>query len=428
VFSFVCGVAGVGGIIGGMTLEEKLAILTDAAKYDASCASSGSNRKGTKTGSTSTSGICHSWSSDGRCISLLKILLSNVCLYDCAYCINRRSNDRPRTTFSVSEVVSLTMEFYRRNYIEGLFLSSAVFGTPDRVMDRMVSIARRLRQEEGFGGYIHLKAIPGASLELMRQAGLFADRVSVNIELPSEASLKQLAPEKTKADIITPMAFLGNSIRESRAERRRDRRAPAFAPGGHSTQLIVGASPESDFQIVRLGESLYNHYDLSRVYYSAFIPVNRYDSRLQPVDMPPLLREHRLYQADWLLRNYGYRADELLSEKEPDLDAVLDPKAMWAVRNYHFFPIDVNRADYAQILRVPGIGVTSARRIVSARRFQALSLADLQKLGVVLKRAAYFIIAAGRRPGLPMQSVESVRRALTQEAQPVHAEQLTLAF
>jgi len=411
-----------------MTLEEKLAILTDAAKYDASCASSGSNRKGAKTGSTSTSGICHSWSSDGRCVSLLKILLSNVCLYDCAYCINRRGNDRPRATFSVAEVVTLTMDFYRRNYIEGLFLSSAVFGSPDRVMERMVAIARRLRQEEGFGGYIHLKAIPGASLELMRQAGLFADRVSVNIELPSEASLKQLAPEKTKADIITPMAFLGNSIRESRSERKRDRRAPAFAPGGHSTQLIVGASPESDLQIVRLGESLYQHYDLSRVYYSAFIPVNRYDSRLQPVDMPPLLREHRLYQADWLLRNYGYRADELLSEAQPELDIVLDPKAMWAIRNYHFFPVDINRAEYAHILRVPGIGVTSARRIVSARRFQKLCLADLQKLGVVLKRAAFFITAAGRSPGFHRQSVESVRRVLTREAQPANAEQLTFAF
>lgn len=409
-----------------MTLEQKLAILTDAAKYDASCASSGSNRKGTKTGSTSTSGICHSWSSDGRCISLLKILLSNVCTYDCAYCINRRSNDLPRTTFSVGEVVSLTMDFYRRNYIEGLFLSSAVFGSPDRVMDRMVAIARQLRQEEGFGGYIHLKAIPGASLELMRQAGLFADRVSVNIELPSEASLQQLAPEKTKADIITPMAFLGGAIRESREERRRNRRAPAFAPGGHSTQLIIGASPESDFQIVRLGESLYHHYDLSRVYYSAFIPVNRYDSRLQQLEMPPLLREHRLYQADWLLRNYGFRADELLSEKEPDLDAVLDPKAMWAIRNYHQFPIDINRAEYAWILRVPGIGVTSARRIVSARRFQSLTLNDLKKLGVVLKRASYFIIAAGRSPGMLSQRIESVRLALTQEARPAHAEQLTL--
>ncbi|HAS82942.1 MAG TPA: putative DNA modification/repair radical SAM protein, partial [Verrucomicrobia bacterium] len=347
---------------------------------------------------------------------------------DCAYCINRRSNDLPRTSFSVPEVVSLTMDFYRRNYIEGLFLSSAVFGPPDRVMEQMVTIARRLRQEEGFGGYIHLKAIPGASLELMRQAGLFADRVSVNIELPSEASLQQLAPEKTKADIITPMAFLGNSIRDNRAERRQNRRAPAFAPGGHSTQLIVGASPESDFQIVRLGESLYQRFALNRVYYSAFIPVNRYDSRLQQVEMPPLLREHRLYQADWLLRNYGYRADELLSEQQPDLDVILDPKAMWAVRNFHVFPMDVNRADYASILRVPGIGVTSARRIVSARRFQALTLEDLAKLGVVLKRARYFIVAAGRLIDRLPSSAEHVRRILEKEEKTVHAEQLTLPF
>lgn len=414
--------------IARMTLEEKLAILTDAAKYDASCASSGSNRQGSKTGSTSTSGICHSWSSDGRCVSLLKILLSNVCLYDCAYCINRRGNDRPRATFSVQEVVKLTMDFYRRNYIEGLFLSSAVFGRPDRVMERMVAIARQLRQEEGFGGYIHLKAIPGASLELMEQAGRFADRVSVNIELPSEKSLQQLAPEKKKADIVTPMAFLGQNIRESRSERKRNRKAPAFSPGGHSTQLIVGASPESDFHIVRLGESLYQHYDLSRVYYSAFIPVNRYDNRLQPLEMPPLLREHRLYQADWLLRNYGFRANELLSEKEPDLDTTLDPKAMWAIRNYAFFPVDINRAEYAHILRVPGIGVTSARRIVSARRFQKLRLEDLRKLGVVLKRAAFFVTVAGRGSGLRQQRVETVRRALTKEVESANATQLTLPF
>jgi putative DNA modification/repair radical SAM protein len=320
------------------------------------------------------------------------------------------------------------MDFYRRNYIEGLFLSSAVFGDPDKVMERMVAIARALRDAEGFGGYIHLKAIPGASLELMEKAGRYADRVSVNIELPSERSLQQLAPEKKKDDIVKPMAFLGENIRESRAERRRNRKAPRFSPGGHSTQLIVGASPESDFQIVRLGESLYQHYALNRVYYSAFIPVNRYDSRLQPLEMPPLLREHRLYQADWLVRNYGFRAHELLSEKEPDLDTTLDPKAMWAIRNYGFFPVDVNRAEYADILRVPGIGVTSARRIVSARRFQKLRLEDLKKLGVVLKRAAYFVTAAGRVQNLRRQRIDSVRRALTSEANAAHVTQLTFPF
>jgi len=411
-----------------MTLEQKLSILTDAAKYDASCASSGSNRQGAKIGNTSTSGICHSWSSDGRCVSLLKILLSNVCLYDCAYCINRRSNDIPRTTFTVAEVVALTMDFYRRNCIEGLFLSSAVYGFPDRVMEHMVAIARTLRREEGFGGYIHLKAIPGASLELMRQAGLHADRVSVNIELPSEESLTRLAPEKTRSSILAPMAFIARSIHESRAERKLDRRAPAFAPGGHSTQLIVGASPESDLQIVRLGEALYRKYEISRVYFSAFIPVNLYDSRLPPLEMPPLLREHRLYQADWLLRNYGFQANELLSESEPRLDAALDPKAMWALRNYHQFPIEVNTADYEWLLRVPGIGVTSARRIAGARRFQSLSFDDLKKLGVVLKRAAFFVTCGGHHLDLHRHTVESIRRALTSGMTPNHAEQLTFGF
>ncbi len=411
-----------------VTLEEKLRILTDAAKYDASCASSGSNRKGPVVGNTSTSGICHSWSADGRCVSLLKILLSNVCLYDCAYCISRRSNDLPRTSFSVAEVVSLTMDFYRRNYIEGLFLSSAVFAAPDRVMEQMVAVARTLRQVEGFGGYIHLKAIPGASLELMHQAGCHADRVSVNIELPSEASLNRLAPEKAKSDILTPMAYLGKSIGESRAERKRDRRAPAFAPGGHSTQLIVGASPESDFQIVRLGEALYQRYAISRVYFSAFIPVNRYDDRLLPLEIPPLLREHRLYQADWLLRNYGFRADELLSEQRPSLDPSLDPKAMWAVSNYHQFPVEVNAASYEWLLRVPGIGVTSARRIVGSRRFQSLAFEDLGKLGVVLKRAAFFITCGGRHLDLHRHTAETVRRMLVSGRPSTHAEQLVFRF
>ncbi len=314
-----------------MTTAEKLAILADAAKYDASCASSGSRRQGARIGPTSTAGICHSWSADGRCVSLLKILFSNVCRYDCAYCVNRRGNDRPRATFTVAEVVALTLDLYRRNCIEGLFLSSAVFAEPDRVMEQMIATARRLRREEGCGGYIHLKAIPGASLELMRQAGLHADRVSVNIELPSEASLTRLAPQKNRADILRPMNYLAESIRDHRVERRASKRAPAFAPGGQSTQLIVGASPETDFQIVRLGESLYRTYQLKRIYYSAFIPVNPQDSRLPGIATPPLLREHRLYQADWLLRLYGFRADELLSQDRPE----------W-------------------LLRVPGIGQLSA--------------------------------------------------------------------
>jgi putative DNA modification/repair radical SAM protein len=398
-----------------MNTIQKLEILTTAAKYDASCASSGSRRKGAHTGNTSVSGICHSWSADGRCISLLKILLSNCCLYDCAYCANRRSNDIPRATFSVDEVVRLTIDFYQRNFIEGLFLSSAVFAGPSHVMEQMVAITRKLRTEEGFGGYIHLKAIPGADQALLDAAGLYADRVSVNIELPSEAALNRLAPDKQKQSILKPMRYLASAIAENRLERRKHRTLPAFAPGGHSTQLIVGASPESDLQIIKLGESLYHNYKLNRVYYSAYIPVNRNDSRLEQPEKPPLLREHRLYQADWLLRNYGFRADELLQPDIPQLDPVLDPKAMWAIRNFHFFPIDVNRADYHSILRIPGVGVTSAKRIVSARKFGALSERDLRRCGVAMNRAQFFIRCSGGSPlGSMRYSARQVQMALTQ--------------
>lgn len=374
-----------------MTLEEKLEILSDAAKYDASCASSGSRRHGKRTGNTSVSGICHSWSSDGRCISLLKILLSNVCRYDCAYCVNRARNDVARATFDAEEVIRLTIEFYKRNYIEGLFLSSAVFASPDRVMETMVTIARQLRQREGFGGYIHLKAIPGASLELTEQAGLYADRISVNIELPSEQSLNRLAPQKNKASIIAPMRHLGEQITARHADRRRSRKAPAFAPGGQSTQMIVGASPETDRDIVHLGEALYRKFALKRIYYSAYVPVNLSDRDLPEIAMPPLLREHRLYQADWLIRNYGFEARELLDQKQPNLNEMLDPKTDWAIRNFHHFPIDVNTADYEWLLRIPGIGVTSAKKILSARRFHRLNELHLQKIGIVMKRARFFI-------------------------------------
>lgn len=406
-------------IIGNMHTTDKIEILTAAAKYDASCASSGSRRKGDKTGNTSVSGICHSWSADGRCISLLKILLSNVCLYNCAYCVSRRSNDIPRATFTVDEIVKLTMEFYRRNYIEGLFLSSAVFASPDHVMEKMVTIAKRLRTEEGFGGYIHMKAIPGADQALLDVAGRFADRVSVNIELPSEAALQRLAPEKKKQAILKPMRHLAQSISENRIERKKSRKVPSFAPGGHSTQLIIGASPETDRQIIKLGESLYHTYKLNRVYYSAYIPVNREDSRLEQPKTPPLLREHRLYQADWLLRNYGFQADELLQDNQPHLDLTLDPKAMWALRNLHMFPVDINHASYRMILRVPGIGVTSAKRIVSARRHQSLSERDLRRCGVVMKRAQYFICCQGM--GYTAQTARSataIQRAL--ENKPIH--------
>lgn len=411
-----------------MNTTDKLEILTAAAKYDASCASSGSRRKGSKSGNTSISGICHSWSADGRCISLLKILLSNVCLYDCAYCVSRRSNDIPRATFTVAEIVQMTMAFYRRNYIEGLFLSSAVFATPDRVMEQMVAIARQLRTEEGFGGYIHIKAIPGADQALLDAAGRFADRVSVNIELPSEAALQRLAPDKNKQSILQPMRHLAQSIAENRLERKKSRKVPSFAPGGHSTQLIIGASPETDRQIIKLGESLYQTYKLNRVYYSAYIPVNREDSRLEQPVAPPLLREHRLYQADWLLRNYGFQADELLEANQPHLDLTLDPKAMWALRNLHLFPVDINRADYRMILRVPGIGVTSAKRIVSARRYHVLSERDLRRCGVVMRRAQYFIRCRGMsHEATSSKSATAIQQALAYQPVKQHA-QLELAL
>ena len=380
-----------------MDTLEKLKILSGSARYDASCASSGSSRSGGEgtLGNASTGGICHSWSDDGRCISLLKVLLSNDCRYDCAYCVNRKSNPVARTSFTVKELVALTVKFYRRNYIEGLFLSSAVMQSPDYTMDRMVSIVRKLREEERFFGYIHMKVIPGCSEELVREAGLYADRLSVNIELPSGDSLKLLAPQKRKEQILRPMAFLGDTISANRFERKKNRKAPRFSPAGQSTQMIIGASPESDYRILSLSQGLYKKMNLKRVYYSAYVPVNR-DTRLPVLAKPPLQREHRLYQADWLLRNYGFNADEILSEEHPFLDEHLDPKAAWALRHPEFFPVDVNQADYAALLRVPGIGVTSAKRIVSARKFAAITPEGLKKIGVVMKRAKYFITCSGR--------------------------------
>lgn len=382
-----------------MELSRKLEILSAAARYDASCSSSGGGGRRAPDGgmgNTSTGGICHSWADDGRCISLLKLLLSNCCIYECAYCANRRSNDIPRATFTPDEVVTLTLDFYRRNYIEGLFLSSGVFVSPDHTMERLVLVAETLRNTHKFGGYIHLKAIPGASPELVRRAGLCVDRLSVNIELPSADSLQKLAPEKSKTDILRPMGWIGDGILESRAERRTSRRAPRFAPAGQSTQMIVGASPENDLHILKLSSNLYTRYDLKRVYYSAYIPVG--DSHNLPaLRAPPLLREHRLYQADWLMRFYGFGCDEILDAENPNLDETLDPKAAWALRNPHVFPVDINRAEHGWLLRVPGIGVTSAARIVAARRFATLRYDDLKKLGVVLKRARFFI----RCPDMP---------------------------
>ena len=371
-----------------MQLEDKLAILADSAKYDVACTSSGVDRAGvhSKLGCSVAAGICHSFTPDGRCISLLKVLYSNACCYDCGYCVNRRSNDVPRATFTPRELAELTIGFYKRNYIEGLFLSSAVIGTPDYTMERMIEALRILRQEYHFNGYIHAKTIPGADAELVRRIGLLADRLSVNIELPSEASLSLLAPDKKKQAILKPMGQIAVQSAQSKKELVLYRHAPAFAPAGQSTQMIIGATPESDRHIMGLAESLYKKYSLKRVFFSAYLPVNS-DSRLPALDVrPPLLREHRLYQADWLLRYYDFSAWELLTEEEPNFDPYLDPKCTWAVRHPEFFPVEINTAPKAALLRIPGIGPKSALRILSARRQQHLGMAELKRMGVVLKR------------------------------------------
>ena len=381
-----------------MQLEDKLAILADSAKYDVACTSSGVDRAGVhgKLGCSVAAGICHSFTPDGRCISLLKVLYSNACCYDCGYCVNRRSNDVPRATFTPRELAELTIGFYKRNYIEGLFLSSAVIGTPDYTMERMIEALRILRQEYHFNGYIHAKTIPGADAELVRRIGLLADRLSVNIELPSEASLSLLAPDKKKQAILKPMGQIAVQSAQSKKELVLYRHAPAFAPAGQSTQMIIGATPESDRHIMELAESLYKKYSLKRVFFSAYLPVNS-DSRLPALDVrPPLLREHRLYQADWLLRYYDFSACELLTEEEPNFDPYLDPKCTWAVRHPEFFPVEINTAPKAALLRIPGIGPKSALRILSARRQQHLGMAELKRMGVVLKRAQYFITCNGR--------------------------------
>ena len=382
-----------------MELMDKLEILADAAKYDAACTSSGLDRAGRPgtIGSTTLAGCCHSFSADGRCISLLKVLMTNVCAYDCQYCVNRRSNDLPRAAFTPRELCELTMGFYRRNYIEGLFLSSAVLVSPDYTTERMIEALRLLREEYRFGGYIHAKAIPGADPRLTYRLGLLADRMSVNIELPSAGSLALLAPDKKKENILTPMGQIRDGISLASRERKLCRHAPRFAPAGQSTQMIVGATPESDRQILALTQGLYDKYHLKRVFYSAYMPVS--NSPLLPAPQnfqPPLLREHRLYQADWLLRFYHFRAEELLDEEAPNLDPRLDPKCTWALRHLEFFPVEVNRADYEALLRVPGVGVRSARRILAARRVGPLTFEGLKRLGVVLKRAQYFLTCSGR--------------------------------
>lgn len=374
-----------------MDVREKLNILSAAAKYDVSCSSSGSKRQtpGGGLGNACSAGICHTWSSDGRCISLLKVLMSNACKYDCAYCINRRSNDIPRATFTPKELIDLTLEFYRRNYIEGLFLSSAVVGTPDRTMEMLIQVAKELRTVHKFGGYIHLKAIPGASSELLYQAGLYADRSSVNIEIPTDKALQYLAPEKNHASIYKPMNFLAERKLEYKTEH--SRYSPRFLPAGQSTQMIVGAAGETDLQILTLSNGFYKQQKMKRVYFSGYVPINA-DKRLPALTTkPPLVREHRLYQADWLMRFYKFGYDEIVDKVNPNLDLELDPKAAWALRHPEFFPIDIQTADYEMLLRVPGIGVKSAQLIASGRRFSKIRLEQLKKMGVVLKRAQYFI-------------------------------------
>ena len=382
-----------------ISIADKLKILTDAAKYDVACTSSGTQRTndGTGIGSCAQAGICHSFSADGRCISLLKILFTNECIYDCKYCINRRSNDVPRASFTPDEICTLTMEFYRRNYIEGLFLSSGVLKSPDHTMELIYAALYKLRTTYRFQGYIHVKAIPGTSQELLERLGFLADRMSVNLELPTAEGLRLLAPHKTRERILAPMRLVQNRMEENRQEIQLYRNAQRFVPAGQSTQMIIGATPETDFQIIHVAEALYKKFGLKRVFYSAFVPVNE-DTSLpaRTGEGPPLLREHRLYQADFLLRYYQFQAGELLTEKDPNFNVFLDPKCNWALRHLEVFPVEVNTAGYELLLRVPGIGYRSAARIVKARRYGKLDFGDLKKMGVVLKRALYFLTCGGK--------------------------------
>ena len=381
-------------------IKEKLAILADAAKYDVSCSSSGSNRKGVKgdLGNTSAFGICHSFTEDGRCISLLKILLTNHCIYDCVYCVSRRSNDIKRAAFTVEEIVDLTINFYRRNYIEGLFLSSGVFKDPNTTMERLVRVAKKLRLEERFNGYIHLKTIPGASDELIREAGLYADRLSINLEIPTKEGLKLLAPEKDHKQMLSNVEFVKNELAISTIEKQKYKHAPKFAPAGQTTQMIIGATNETDQKIIHVADYMYQKLDLKRVYYSGYVPVLQ-DSRLPSLQSQvPVVRENRLYQADWLMRYYGFAPNEIVDDRQPFLDLEIDPKLAWALRNSHLFPIDINQAPREMLLRIPGVGVRSVQKILMARKFQTLSYYDLKKMGVTLSRAKYFITCNGATP------------------------------
>lgn len=407
-------------------IDEKLRILSDAAKYDVSCSSSGSSRKNTSNGlgNAAYSGICHSWSADGRCVSLLKILMTNHCIYDCKYCINRKSNDIERAILTPDEIVRLTINFYRRNYIEGLFLSSGVIKNADYTMEQMIAVAKKLRLEENFNGYIHMKVIPGASRELIHEIGLYVDRVSVNIELAENKALKLLAPDKKPTDISTSMGLIRKNQIQNTEEKKLFKSTPSFIPAGQTTQMIIGAGGESDFAILNRSENLYKNFGLKRVYYSAYVPVNK-SGILANTNAVPMLREHRIYQADWLLRFYNFKAEEILDEKNPFIDPLLDPKANWAVQNWHLFPMEINRASYKDLIRIPGIGVTSAKRIVMARRHNVIKYEHLKKLGVVIKRAKYFITVNGEFMGFRKESPELIRNALM-EKEKMEMQQLKL--
>ena len=409
------------------SIEEKLRILSDAAKYDVSCSSSGSSRKNTNNGlgNAAINGICHSWSADGRCISLLKILMTNYCIYDCKYCINRKDNDIERAILSPDEIVKLTINFYRRNYIEGLFLSSGIMKSADYTMELMIAIAKKLRLEEKFNGYIHMKVIPGASRQLINEIGLYVDRVSVNIEFAENTALKLLAPDKKATDISTSMGLIRKNMIENAEDKKIFKSTPSFIPAGQTTQMIIGASGESDYAILARSENLYKNFDLKRVYYSGYVPVNKSGILVSTEQAVPMIREHRLYQADWLLRFYDFKADEILDEKDPFVDPLLDPKTNWAIKNSHFFPIEINKASYKDLLRVPGIGVTSAKRIVMTRKYSTIRYEHLKKLGIVIKRAKYFIVVNGEFLGFKKENPELLRNALMEKEKMV-TEQLRL--
>ena len=409
------------------SIEEKLRILSDAAKYDVSCSSSGSSRKNTNNGlgNAAIYGICHSWSADGRCISLLKILMTNYCMYDCKYCINRKDNDIERAILSPDEIVKLTINFYRRNYIEGLFLSSGIIKSADYTMELMIAVAKKLRLEEKFNGYIHMKVIPGASRQLINEIGLYVDRVSVNIEFAENTALKLLAPDKKATDISTSMGLIRKNMIENMEDKKIFKSTPSFIPAGQTTQMIIGASGESDYAILARSENLYKNFDLKRVYYSGYVPVNKSGILVSTEQAVPMIREHRLYQADWLLRFYDFKAYEILDEKDPFVDPLLDPKTNWAIKNSHFFPIEINKASYKDLLRVPGIGVTSAKRIVMTRKYSTIRYEHLKKLGIVIKRAKYFIVVNGEFLGFKKENPELLRNTLMEKEKMV-TEQLRL--